>query len=358
MLISISIDHHNHEAALPGITPESEAVTAELAPDADREVVCWTCGTQIQREVIGDRIADLRDVIDEKRATRDERDARIEELQERRQEIEQAIDRRETLSRQLTETEEKIAARTEEIDELEATADQLREAISTLESEAADTQELRDHDLLEKYERLSDLQYERGQLQQQLDDITAEITDIEELPAKQTLETQQEEIQAELEDERTRIEDLETMAVDAFNEHMDELLEILAYENLARVWLEPRQPEPKPGPGEPETAFDLHVIRESRDGTGYEDDVANLSESEREIIGLVVALAGYLTHEVFETVPFMLLDSVEAIDADRLATLIEYFATYAPYLIMAVLPEDAAALDDEYERVSADMLAA
>ena len=68
--------------------------------------------------------------------------------------------------------------------------------------------------------------------------------------------------------------------------------------------------------------------------------------------GLVFALAGYLAHEVYETVPFMLLDSLEAIDADRIAALVEYVEGFSEYLVVALLPGDAAALSDEYRRVS------
>ena len=64
------------------------------------------------------------------------------------------------------------------------------------------------------------------------------------------------------------------------------------------------------------------------------------------------ALAGYLVHEVYETVPFMLLDSLEAIDSERIADLVEYVADYAEFLVVALLPEDARALDDAYARVT------
>lgn len=56
--------------------------------------------------------------------------------------------------------------------------------------------------------------------------------------------------------------------------------------------------------------FDLHIVRSTESGTTYEDTVDNLSESEREVTGLMFALAGYLVHDIHETVPFMLLDSM------------------------------------------------
>jgi hypothetical protein len=47
----------------------------------------------------------------------------------------------------------------------------------------------------------------------------------------------------------------------------------------------------------------------------------------------------------------MLLDSLEAIDSNRIARLIEYFQNYAPCVVVVLLPEDARALDD-YRRVA------
>lgn len=64
------------------------------------------------------------------------------------------------------------------------------------------------------------------------------------------------------------------------------------------------------------------------------------------------ALAGYLAHELYEKVPFMFLDSLEAIDARRIAALVEYLNDYTNYLLVTLFPEDAAALLDEYERVT------
>jgi len=61
---------------------------------------------------------------------------------------------------------------------------------------------------------------------------------------------------------------------------------------------------------------------------------------------------GYLVHDVHGTVPFMLLDSLEAIDSERLADLVEYMAEYPTFLVVALLPEDAQALDDAYTRVT------
>ena len=48
----------------------------------------------------------------------------------------------------------------------------------------------------------------------------------------------------------------------------------------------------------------------------------------------------------------MLLDSVEAIDAQRISDLVEYFDQYADYLVVALLEEDAQTLDTDYKRIT------
>lgn len=98
--------------------------------------------------------------------------------------------------------------------------------------------------------------------------------------------------------------------------------------------------------------FNIHTVRSTEDGTTYEDTVEHLSESKREVTGLVSVLAVCLIHDLHETLSFIVLDSLEALDPDRIAALVEYFDEYAAYPVVALLPEDAAALDDGYERVT------
>ena len=43
---------------------------------------------------------------------------------------------------------------------------------------------------------------------------------------------------------------------------------------------------------------------------------------------------------------------LSAPDSDRIAALVEYFSDYAEYLVVALLPEDAQALDGDYTHIS------
>lgn len=46
-----------------------------------------------------------------------------------------------------------------------------------------------------------------------------------------------------------------------------------------------------------------------------------------------------------------LLDPLEALDADRITALVDYFSEFADCLVIAPLPEDAAALGGDHQHV-------
>jgi chromosome segregation ATPase len=208
--------------------------------------------------------------------------------------------------------------------------------------------------LLDLHKRANQLEFELGRLQREREEIDDEIDSVEaRLTEREQLDAQREEIKSELTDLRGRIERIEEQAIDEFNAHMETVLELLDYANIARIWLERRETQVREGRRKvTKSVFDLHVIRSTESGATYEDTIAHLSESEREVTGLVFALAGYLAHDLHESMPVMLLDSLETIDSDRIAALISYFGDYADYVVVALLPEDAGALEEKHERIT------
>jgi hypothetical protein len=151
-------------------------------------------------------------------------------------------------------------------------------------------------------------------------------------------------VTAELEDLNGKIDEIEQGLVEQFNDQMGAVIDLLDYENIARVRLDRRKHDTGGRGSEPTTEFELTITREDADGAVYEDRLGNLSESERTVIGLVVALTGYLVHDVHEICPVMLLDSIEMIDGARINRLIDHFSTYQAYLVAALLPGDADAI--------------
>jgi DNA repair exonuclease SbcCD ATPase subunit len=326
--------------------------TARLL-EGDR-VTCWTCGSDVDRGQIESTVDQLRETHRAKLEAIRELESEIGDLQSERDTLretrERASDlesRRERLTAELETEREAVADRRER-------RDALSETVADLEAEVEDLEAGSFEDILALNREANELEFELGELESDLESVEADIADVESaLGERERLESRREAVTDELTDLRTRIEATEREAIESFNERMATVLDILDYENVDRVWLERVEREVREGRQTvSQGAFELHIVRRTRSGTAYEDSIDHLSESEREVVGLVFALAGYLVHDVHETCPFVLLDSLEAIDAERIAALVEYFADYAPYLVVALLPDDAAALDDGYRRIT------
>ena len=326
----------------------AESVTDRLVDDSS-SVTCWTCGSNVEPDEIERTVDLLRDLRGKTADEKDEVQADIDRLEARKDELENQRQRYTDVRRRLDRIDE-------EVDEGESTLERLEERREALEADIERTEQaveqLRNEsrsELLDLHERANELERELGRLGNERDTVEAELEEVRNgLAQRDSLESERERLQDQLVDLRTRIERIETEAIDSFNEHMETVLSLLSYDNLDRVWIERTRTD---GTGAPEASFDLHIVRNA-EGTVYEDTVDHLSESEREVVGLVFALAGYLVHDVHESCPFILLDSLEAIDADRIAALVDYFEEYSDYLVVALLPEDAAAVDSEYQRVT------
>jgi DNA repair exonuclease SbcCD ATPase subunit len=340
---------------LDAITEESEtdgAVTDQLL--ADESVTCWTCGTAVETDQIEatlDRLRSLRkETLGDVNAVRDDLEDRIDE----RTTLDEHQQQRERVERRLAQIDDELDEHETTLEDLKDERETLTDEINTLETEVEQLESKEYTELLDLHKAANQLEFDLGRLESDREDVEEEIATIENrLDQEDQLEAQRADLQAELDELRTRIERIEADAIENFNEHMETVLDILDYENIARIWLERTEQTVREGRRTVEkSVFELHVVRTTQSGTAYEDTIEHLSESEREVTGLVFALAGYLVHDLHETIPVMLLDSLEALDADRIATLVEYIKEYADYLVVALLPEDAAALDDDYQRVT------
>ncbi|MFD1562140.1 archaea-specific SMC-related protein [Haloarchaeobius amylolyticus] len=325
-------------------------ITEQLLTD---DVVCWTCGSHVDRGRIESTLERLRSLRQRKIDERRDLQSQIDELATRRTELRERSQKRGELETRLSAIEDDLEHRQQRIADLEADHDDQQARIADLEADTDAFEHAAYDDVIETHRELNRLELEREDCEAERDEVQARIDEIEsQLAARSDLEAQRDTVETRLTECRTRVDRLEETAVDAFNEHMDSILSLLEYRNIERIWIERREKTVREGRRTvTRTAFDLHIVRSTADGTTYEDTVTHLSESEREVTGLVVALAGYLVHDVYDVVPFMLLDSLEAIDSNRIAALVEYLAEYADCLVVALLREDAEALSDSYSYV-------
>ncbi|MFO8114771.1 MAG: chromosome segregation protein SMC [Halorubrum sp.] len=349
---AIDVERTDADAGEASLASRGGGSPTDMLTGDDR-TVCWTCGSAVETEQIETTLDRLRELRSERLDERSELRAEIQELtdeqsalREAQREVERAEERLDTVETEIESTESRIAA-------LESDIDAKRSAIEELEAEA-ESIDVDGHDeALERHREVNEIELRVDRLESELAELDAEIDEREAaLERREELEAEREEIADRLTELRTRVDRLEESAVEEFNEHMETVLDILEYENLDRVWIERRETDVREGRRKvSRTRFDLHIVRTSSDGAVYEDTIDHLSESEREVTGLVFALAGYLVHDVHETVPFIVLDSLEAIDSDRIARVVDYFRDHADFLVAALLPEDAAALSDEYAYV-------
>ncbi|MDS0284642.1 archaea-specific SMC-related protein [Haloarcula onubensis] len=348
---------HDRIADALGRKPESVGdITDQLYRGS--KTTCWTCGSTVKPARFESTLDSLRQHRQETFEEIDELDAEISELTEEKARITETVDRRRELADTIDEVDAEIESRQGTLSNLRERRDNLSARVADLEAEVTELRSAEVDEVLDLHSEANELEFELESLESTLEDIEEEIAEAEaEIRRDEQLVARRESVVEELIDLRTRIDTLETEATTAFNERMADLLDILDYENVERIWLERLDgPADSVATVDAESViegseFELHVVRSTDGGTVYEDTVAHLSESERAVTGLVFALAGYLVHDVAEQVPFMLLDSLEAIDAERIADLVEYFATEVPYLVVALLPEDAEALPERYDRV-------
>ncbi|GAB7017306.1 archaea-specific SMC-related protein [Halostagnicola bangensis] len=332
---------------------DSAELTDQLVEESD-EIVCWTCGSTVERDRIESTLERLQSLHQDTLAERNDVQDQIDELSERKSKIKENAQRRSQLKRKLSSTEDEIEMREGQIEDLEAQLGELDERVEDLEADAESFEDTDYSDVLETHRELNRVELELEELESDRSGVADRIEELEAtIDDRGELEKRRTEIDEELTELRTRVDRIEEDAIDAFNDHMESILSVLQYGNIDRIWIERRETSVRDGRRTvSKTAFDLHVVRTTDEGATYEDTISHLSESEREVTGLVFALAGYLVHNVYEEVPFMLLDSLEAIDSDRIASVVEYFEEYVDCLVVALLPEDAQPLPESHHYVT------
>lgn len=332
---------------------DSDGSLTDALVEGGEELTCWTCGSAVAREAIETTLDQLRDFRTRQFDRKRELDAEINDLQDKRQRVEAHRARWEEIKGRLDEIESEQAHNQERLEALATEREDLEKEIEILEEEIKQSRDESYSEILDLQRQKNELEFERDRLRRNRDELDEHRERLEDrLTDRPELEARLEEIREELDHLRNRVERIETETIDAFNSHMEAITDLLEYRNIERVWIERKTTDDEAGGAVTESTFDLHIVRTTDDGVTYEDSITNLSESEREVIGLVFALAGYLVHDVYDEVPVLLLDSLEAIDAQRIRELVGYFEEYSQHLVSALLSEDAAALPDEYRYVT------
>lgn len=336
-------------------SPESDAEALTNSLMQDEKTQCLACGSQVSPDAVSAVIEQYREIntafrkqIQQVESQQEEVRSQLDTVKAQLNQWEQAEDRlaeaetqKQQAEAQIKNYEQQLETATEAVEKLETELKQARAEATTDPDQSLQTE----LDAVE--DELIDTEVDIRQTESELKDIESQIEELEtELEAEPSLRTRRDDTVDRIETLQSRVENTERELVDEFNQTIETVLELLDYNNIERIWIERKRKNVRTGrQTQEQTVFELNIVREGADGV-YTDDLRHLSESERSVTGLVVALTGYIVHDVAEICPLMLLDSIEMIDSERIADLIEYFAEETEYLIAALLPEDSAEVVD------------
>jgi chromosome segregation ATPase len=289
----------------------------EAVTEIDREltgdtVACWVCGHEPDRSDIETRLDVLKEQIAERRSRVAALQRAIQELKEEQQNRHRAERRKKNLEESIDETERRLS-------ETRADLEDTNDRLTTLESEIDDLEET-----VEAWdEHAEDLENEITRIEVRLEETQEELEAAKGAAAEfEQLREQREEVATELVSLRERKERVISDLVNSFEAAIDDVIERFepSFERARLV--------------EQDEGFDLVIARDGR-----EVGIDAMSEGEVELLGFIVALAGYQSYDVANRVPLLLLDGVGGLAGENLSQLVEYLESAGPMVVTTAYPE-------------------
>lgn len=304
-------------------------VNHDIAGD---EVICWTCGEMTPKSSIEETIEQLESLVQEAKERKRTREPelesltdRIESVREKRSELDDLRSQYRSLEGKLTDRRQSLETKHERLSAVETDLEDVQDDLRAARAERSDAQSETIEAIEETRVEIQTLDHEIRRLEDACEDLREQRRD------RERKRDELESLGSEIATLTERIEGMESDLRSAFNEAMDDLIGSLSFDKLERVWLD--------------GTFELIVARDI-DGTVHRDSVGNLAESERELVGLVLGLAGFSAYDLVDEVPVLLVDSLGALDGQRAGQLVDYFGDVPEYLIAAVHPDAAQHITD------------
>lgn len=286
----------------------------DLVTDVERDLLadtvdCWVCGAATEIESVTTRVDRLGNRLEDLTEQAQSYRERVDRLESKQATVEAARSERRELDRQIADLEGTLADRRESLDRAREQVQAVEERVGTLAESAAESEaELTDLQSEIKYTeaRLADERERLDRLSRRAERVDAHEATVEE-------------IRAEIEQLRQRKSRVKQETREVFDETIQDLVGLFetSFESARLTG-----------------NFDLVVAREGR-----EVSLDALSEGERELIGLVAALAGYEAYDVADRVPVLVLDGLSGLADGNLHTLVDYLDGRAEYLVVTAHPE-------------------
>jgi len=299
----------------------------DLVSSVERSVVgdefdCWVCGEPTTSDTIETRLGALQDEILELREEKEGLTDDIEEIEEQQRRYREKQREKEALEEEIGHLKATLDDRNGDLAQAEERRDDLATEVAELEAAVAAADE-------ELSEELTDIKATLRTKEQELDEQKTRLQELQESRADAA--TLREDIEA-LTDEITRLRNLKTEKQRELKDQFDEAM-AAAIDRFAPGFDGARL-DVKTTPDNDIESFELIIARDGRETT-----IQNLSEGERELVGIVVAVAGYRTFDVADRVPLILLDGISQLSAANLRSLTEYLSGATNVLVTTAYPE-------------------
>jgi len=305
---------------------EIDTITDVNRSIAADDIKCWVCGQQTTIADVEEYIAQLQSKAAELRDEKSEIETELEEIEAREHKIRQARQKKEGLKREIQQLKS-------DIDEKKGILEEKRDRESSLKEEIKALQDELDAAEDEYNEELTDVKTEIRTTETKLQNVREDLESLEQKYGQlEEFEAEREEIQANINVLRNRKKTIQKNLKESFNAIIVDIIEELQPGfSSARLVLKTDER------GEVES-IDLEIARDI-DSKGQRTSVDTLSEGEVELIGLVVALAGYHAFDVDNKVPCILIDGISQLAAEHLRTVATYLEDMSNILVTTAYPE-------------------
>lgn len=300
-----------------------------LITDVDRSISgdtfgCFVCGQDTTEDEIKERLEGIKQKQQDLESQKAELDSEISEIQERKREIRSNRNKKENLEEDIKELKVDIQEDEREVESLKEEIEELEEEVEELEAkyeEAEEEEEEFSSELKTVQQKIGTTENELSRARDKLERLEDEAGELDEIEEKL------DEKKSELEELKQRREKKYSELVEQFDDAMDDILSTFA-PGFDGAFLNKKK-------NRDETVeFEVNLARDGRAA-----DLDNLSEGERELVGIVTALAGYRTFNVDERVPCILLDGIGQLAAEHIRHMIEYLENAAEILVTTAYPE-------------------
>jgi DNA repair exonuclease SbcCD ATPase subunit len=305
---------------------EIDTITDVNRSIAADDIECWVCGQQTTIADVEEYIAQLQSKAAELRDEKSEIETELEEIEAREHKIRQARQKKEGLKREIQQLKSVI-------DEKKGILEEKRDRESSLKEEIKALQDELDAAEDEYNEELTDVKTEIRTTETKLQNVREDLESLEQKYGQlEEFEAERKEIQANINVLRNRKKTIQKNLKENFNAIIVDIIEELQPGfSSARLVLKTDER------GEVES-IDLEIARDL-DSKGQRTSVDTLSEGEVELIGLVVALAGYHAFDVDNKVPCILIDGISQLAAEHLRTVATYLEDMSNILVTTAYPE-------------------